>query len=131
MTQLRPLGGRMVPVDFLPEPRIKIGCLNDVVVLKDEKVPDCRSGKIRVTAGDVLNASFCVSPTGLSASESGCVMAGEKTISGAGVVGPDALARCGRGVVCENMELFSGKGSCSAGESWLISPGSCNPEVLR
>ena len=54
VTQARPLGGRIVPRDFLPVAGITIGCLNDVVDLTDDRVPVCRSGRRRVTAGDSL-----------------------------------------------------------------------------
>jgi len=51
-------------------------------------------------------------------------------MSGAGVVGPDTLFNAWNGIGCEVRGPLSGKGSCSAGESWWTSPGSCNPGAL-
>ena len=56
MTQRRPLGGRIVPLLFLPVPRITTGCLRDVVVLlREGNAPVCGSARLRlrVTRGDV------------------------------------------------------------------------------
>lgn len=58
------LGGRIVPRDFLPVAGMTTGCLNEVVVLIDDRVPVCRSGSCRVTAGDVLKGSCRVVPAG-------------------------------------------------------------------
>src|SRR5258708_27334211 len=56
MTHLRPFGGRTVRGRFLWVARITAGWRNDVVLLLPErgvKVPVWRSGKPRVTPGDV------------------------------------------------------------------------------
>jgi hypothetical protein len=123
------LGGRNVPRDFLPVAGMTTGCLNEVVGLTDDMVPVCKSGSRRVTAGDALKDSCRVTPPG-----SCCVgfweASSKEGISGAGVVGPDALFDAWNGIGGENRGLLSGKGSCSAGESWWTSPGTCNPEAL-
>jgi hypothetical protein len=51
-------------------------------------------------------------------------------MSGPGVIGPDTLVDADCGILCRNMGLLSGKGSCSAGEYWLTSSGSFIPEAL-
>ena len=128
----------MVPRDFLPVAGITTGCRNDVVVPidgndvvvpTDGRVPVCMSGRKRVTAGDALRASCRVIPRELCLGAPGicCGASGEEFTSGAGVNGPGIFFTDESGVVCGNVGLLSGKGSCSVGESWLTSPGSCNP----